>query len=146
MKLSDAIFIFTSSTLVTAKSAPGNKRRTNSDCNQNCLDGKWTIITDFNDTSRSVFACDPLHADPVQYTTGSCLGKTLRDEGPRAAACEAVGGTNCKFRCVMNGRLSTKDVIEREWNAQCTKAKGHLALTFTSEDEGIVRQKAGCDS
>ncbi|KAM0717330.1 hypothetical protein Q7P37_007182 [Cladosporium fusiforme] len=146
MRLSKAILIFTSSTLVTAKSTPGTKCRTNSDCNQNCLDGKWTIIPDYNDTSRSVFACDPLHADPVQYTTGSCHGRNLRDGGPKAAACEAVGGTNCKFRCVMSGTLSTKDVIEREWAAQCTKAKGTLPLTFTSEDEGLVRQKAGCDS
>lgn len=117
------VTLFTFMSTAAAVYKAGTPCYTNVECNQNCIDKKWTIQ---NIDSDYVLVCDPKGVDPVLYHYAQCrtvadpYGVTPDLESTRKT-CAAVGGKFCNKDaiCSFNGKRSAETASRQKWNTSC---------------------------
>jgi hypothetical protein len=128
MKLLASISLFAVASLA-AKYPAGTNCHSNLECNDNCLDGKWTITNVQGDYQ---LVCDPTKDDPTQYYVVYCHDKRTKDEDGKPikvepgfntegtkVACGKVGGVYCDSECYLSGKRSTQGDISSSWVNAC---------------------------
>jgi hypothetical protein len=110
---------------LAAKYPPGTACRTNTECNDNCIDKQWTIA---NRNDVYIFVCDPSLTDPTGYFVGQCrshalglpLSPLVYNVEKTASACSDVGGQFCDEGCVITGKESTATEARSTWLEACS--------------------------
>jgi len=147
MKLTIAIETLLSGLALAADKLPiGAACDTNVNCNNNCLDGRWTIA---NRGGADVFVCDPKNTDSPLYFRGQCIristiaGFPIQSFGATktATACNKLGGESCKYGCVITGSKLAPDASAAMWKQACLGA-GAQEIDITSPDNRYTRERA----
>jgi hypothetical protein len=140
MKLTIALM----STLAALASAEYLEQNTlcgdNKDCEKNCQDGRYHIVTD--DTTSIHFGCSfAPNPKPVTYANPDCafgLGDGPEETANSRATCDTVGGTLCRMTFVMEPTfvnycvMLNKDVAA--FKESCKAASG----TVTENNQDIT--------
>jgi len=113
-----AAMIF-ASTALAAKYAAGTNCHSNIECEDNCVDRQFGIVTL---DGGYIFACDPNVDDPTDWYTLECLSFRNDDDTTEAvtqAACEELDGQFCQRYCVLSGKRSLDEENRAKWDQTC---------------------------
>jgi hypothetical protein len=140
------VAIFASSTLA-AKYAAGDPCHTNVECEENCLDKRYTVA---EQDGGFVFVCDPSAADPMQWYIAECTGLNVGgglfpdyrlDQETTEANCKATsGGQTCNRRCLLKGKRTDDEDTRSAWAAGCGQGK-KVVITVKPDEQAA---KAYC--
>jgi hypothetical protein len=132
------------STAFAAKYEAGTICHSNVECNNNCINGQWTVAeTD----GGYVFVCDPSVANPVQWYALTC--KYEREAYPAESgtkkACDEVGGEVCGGTCITSGKRSEDGDLRSKWFDACPRVEdGKLIEPVTRVLAGEEQAKKWC--
>jgi hypothetical protein len=149
MKLSGVIIpLFAATSLTAAKYPAGTICHTNVECNQHCINSKWTVTRMQDDYN---LVCDPNTKDPAEYfaarcqerdplnhgySTGSTPGSEREDS--TKLACEAIDGKLCGgYSCRFDSKRSTEDDWRSKWEKACSDrgVGSAIFVVFLNETE-----------
>jgi hypothetical protein len=140
-------FALWSGLATAAKYSPGALCRTNTECNNNCLDGQWAVG---NQNGDYVLVCAPNNEDTVRYFEGTCDKRVKRfggitglqyDATSTASACNDIGGESCKYGCVFSSSRTTADDADPAWRQACLKAGANDA-PYTNTLPQLTKERA----
>ena len=98
------------------KYPPGTNCHTNRECNNQCLDGTWTIMQVQGDYQ---LVCDPTAANPTQYYGAACVTDNRYDPEGGKRACDKTGGSFCDNKCYFSGKRTAQDDLSGSWIKAC---------------------------
>ncbi|CAI7642642.1 unnamed protein product [Penicillium manginii] len=136
MKLLSSISLFAVASLA-AKYPAGTNCHSNLECNDNCLDGKWTITNVQGDYQ---LVCDPTKDDPTQYYAAFCYGKAKTDRDGETTFAEGYNTEGTKAECSKVGgaywKRSTQGDVSNSWAKACEAEKSSNNFrTFVTASE-----------
>jgi hypothetical protein len=129
MKLLTLIFLFTVTSLA-AKYPAGTNCHTNTECNDNCQDGTWTIMNVQGDYQ---LVCDPAKDDLTQYYSAYChkpRSQRFDDIRGTKVVCNKVGGIYYDRHCFFTGKRSAQGDTSSTWTDACRAQE--LAARFNT--------------
>ncbi|CAI7592886.1 unnamed protein product [Penicillium pancosmium] len=123
MKLLASISLFAVAALAVTYPA-GTNCHTNTECNNNCLDGSWTIMNVDGDYQ---LVCDPTKGDPTQYYRAQCYVRNIGSyRGEDLDAALTRSGEASKATCDKSGG----------WEKACGAQKSGTSIqTFVTASE-----------
>lgn len=106
--------------------SPGQKCNTNTECNEECFEARWTIAAQDDGSFASV--CDPTD---TKWYHGTCYTDDVRSKGnpqytgdETSNACEKRGGTMCSRQCVLSSKQADDSVLRQQCRRRVmTKAR-----------------------
>jgi hypothetical protein len=106
------------STAFAAKYESGTICHSNVECNDNCINGQWTVA---EKDGGYVFVCDPGVTNPVQWYAQACVYERERfpAESSTKKACDEVGGEICGSACMASGKRSEDGDLRGKWYNAC---------------------------
>ena len=118
---------------------------TNVDCNDNCMDSRWTIA---DQDGAYVLVCDP-NLDGTLYDSATCrtgASELTTDLTKTATACDKVGGRNCSIGCVVTQDARSPSVGRTAWKNACAElgTEGYFTTSVSISKE-MAESFAGCD-
>lgn len=99
--------------------SPGQKCNTNTECNEECFEQRWTVAA--QDDGSFTFVCDPTD---TKWYHGTCYTDDVRSKGnPQYAGDETSNAcekrTMCSRQCVLSGKVADDSVLRQQWVSAC---------------------------
>ncbi|KAJ5741985.1 hypothetical protein N7533_011394 [Penicillium manginii] len=132
MKLLASISFFVVASLA-AKYPAGTNCHSNLECNDNCLDGKWTITNVQGDYQ---LVCDPTKDDPTQYYAAYC---------ERKRTTHSSGEITTEKGFNTEGKRSTQGDISQSWVNACNAEDSESDFITSVTASEAVSHGYGCD-
>jgi hypothetical protein len=144
MKLLGSIIPLFAVATLAQKYTAGTNCHTNTECDANCLDGRWTIMQNDGDYS---LVCDPSAENPTQYYAANCVLRSRpyqHEDTQQTKTCDAVGGTICNRACLFSGERSGEQELEKKYSDACLTDKRFKPIFYTYVTADAAKNAVGC--
>lgn len=130
--------------------APGEKCTTNTECNDECFEGRWTIAKQPDD--NWVLVCDPdgtgpgdTGPDDTAWQMGICYTTVLNTETSShldtLEACDRLDVTVCGFSCVTDALCGPSCILSgKKAEAESTRVKFEAACKAADAKGGTMKR------